>query len=550
MEAVYSGRALRELGHRLAASGWAAVRIDYAGMGDSVGTWTDGGLVAEWLRGIRDAIDYARSLGAPRVAVVGLRLGATLAAAELAHGGGVDDLVLWDPCAKGKAFLREQRAMWTFLRTQATQWGTLGEDEQWGSGGVTQDGSLEAPGLMFSAQTVSDLEPIAIAPGDRALATRELLIARQGRRLDRLLVERQALPHVESEESAGQEVLLDVSAITPEPTLERIVSWLGEPGGPVSRLRVPEARTAAVIRVPGRPGVRERPLEMGPARLFGMLSEPEEAPGTSAPTVVFLNTGRIGHQGPARLWVELARAWAAEGLRCVRVDLSGLGDSPTRPGRTELVELPADALDDLDDIRRAVDVGGDLVLVGLCSGGYHAIESALRSPVASVCLVNPVIAYLPWTQHPDRRFEPNEESSGPGGTQARESVRPWKARLMARATPLRDSIRRIPGVWWILNRLHVTPSRVRPLERLVGSGVDVLLVAGGRETCSLCRGETGRFRALARQGGFTLETIPDLEHSLIERTGRDQVAEVLHAHIRRLRPALRGAVSSPDAAPR
>ena len=82
---------------------------------------------------------------------------------------------------------------------------------------------------MFSAETVSDLEPIAIAPGDRALATRELLIARQGRRLDRLLVERQALPHVESEESAGQEVLLDVSAITPEPTLERIVSWLAEP---------------------------------------------------------------------------------------------------------------------------------------------------------------------------------------------------------------------------------------------------------------------------------------------------------------------------------
>ena len=80
------------------------------GMGDSVGTWTDHGLVAEWLRGIRAPSTTPAASALPRVAVVGLRLGATLAAAELAHGGGVDDLVLWDPCAKGKAFLREQRA--------------------------------------------------------------------------------------------------------------------------------------------------------------------------------------------------------------------------------------------------------------------------------------------------------------------------------------------------------------------------------------------------------------------------------------------------------
>jgi len=111
---------------------------------------------------------------------VGLRIGATLAAAELARGEAVDDLVLWDPCATGKAFLREQRALWAFLRDQATEWGILREGEVWGSAAAADDGSFEAPGVMFSAATVEELEPLAIAPGGRSLASRELLLARRG----------------------------------------------------------------------------------------------------------------------------------------------------------------------------------------------------------------------------------------------------------------------------------------------------------------------------------------------------------------------------------
>ncbi len=118
--------------------------------------------------------------GRARVAVVGLRIGATLAAAELARGGEVDDLVLWDPHATGRAFLREQRAFWAFLRSQAMEWGLLGEGEQWGSGGVVDDGAMEGPGVVFSAETVAALEPLTIDPGDRRLASRELVLARRG----------------------------------------------------------------------------------------------------------------------------------------------------------------------------------------------------------------------------------------------------------------------------------------------------------------------------------------------------------------------------------
>ena len=87
-------------------------------------------LVTEWLRDVRGAIEYVNALGAPRVGVIGLRLGATLAGAELARGGGVDDLVLWDPCATGRAFLRGQRALSAFGRDETSDAGTGREAAQ------------------------------------------------------------------------------------------------------------------------------------------------------------------------------------------------------------------------------------------------------------------------------------------------------------------------------------------------------------------------------------------------------------------------------------
>jgi hypothetical protein len=544
LESVYSSRALRELAQRLAASRWGALRLDYPGTGDSAGTWTDPGLVEDWLDAVRAGIEYARTLGAPRVSVVGLRLGTTLAAAELDRGGGVDDLVLWDPCATGRAYLREQRALWAFLRDQATEWGILGEDEAWGSGEVGEDGSLEAPGTMFSAATVSALEALAIAGG--GLASRELVLARQGRRLDRALSARRALPHVESVEVGGQEDLLQVHATTPEETVSRIVSWLTDAPGPAVRLDRPEPQAAALHRAAGQPGVLERPVELGPARLFGMFSEPEHGADPATPTVIFLNAGRMGHQGPARLWVDLARSWAAAGMRCLRVDLSGIGDSPTRPGRTELVEFPADALVDLDDIRGAVAAhgNGDIAFVGVCSGAYHAIESALRAPVASVSAINPVLTFDRWREQPYRRFDPAEGSPGPDDREVPGATRPWTTRLMARLAPLRKMTRWMPDSgWWLLNRLLVPARPAQTLGRLADSGVDVLVIAGPGEARLLTRSDRRAFRALVGTGRLRLETVPNLEHSLLERTGRDRVAELLLHHVRH---GLAGTGAVPD----
>ena len=532
LEAAYSARALRELAHQLAASRWAVLRVDYAGTGDSAGSWTDPDQVAEWRLSVREAIEYARTLETPRVAVVGLRIGATIAAVELTEPAGVDDLVLWDPCASGKAFLREQRALWAFRREQAIQWGILHEGDSWGSEEARDDDSFEAPGAMFSAQTVSDLKSLAISSSNPGLASRKLVLTREGRKLDRALAEWSELSHVEFSEIAAQEGLFDADAITPEPTLQRIISWLNEPIGPVTRIETPKTPADVTHRLHGRPAVLERPLFIGPARLFGILSEPEESSGRTAPTVIFLNTGRIGHQGPARFWVDLARLWSSEGMRCLRVDLSGLGDSPTRPHRTDNVEFPADGLDDLRDVRSVVatEFGPDIVLVGLCSGGYHAVEAALDEPVASVCVINPALAFYRWTRHPYRRFEPSE-GEGFQDRKAWGATRPWVNRVMARLAPLRGAVRKLPGGWWILKRTLVTASPAVMFDHLTQSGVRVLVVAGSAESRRLRQGEEGRYRTLARNPSFRFETVPSLEHTLLERTGRDRVSQLLHSWV-------------------
>jgi len=548
LEAAYSTRALRQLAHRLAGSGWAALRLDYAATGDSVGTWSDPDLVAEWLANIRLGIDCARSLGAERVGVVGLRLGATLAAAELARGGPVDDLVLWDPCATGKAFLREQRAMAAFRREMAVEVGAMPAAEVLGSGEASEDGLVEAPGIVFSAATAADLDPLAVTWSDQSPASRELVLTREERRVERAVAKRLTMPGVESSPILGQEALFAEKPATPVSTLDRIVSWFSESDGPVVRLTMPKGQATALHRAPGRPGIRERAVEFGPGRLFGVFSEPEGGIDPSAPTVIFLNVGLIGHQGPGRLWVELARACAAAGnVRCLRVDLSGIGDSPARPGRTELRSFPHDAPEDMDDIRRAVtEDGAELILVGVCSGADHSIEMALAEPVAALCVINPAFSYARWGDGKDAN--PVEEGApAPDDRQTWGAPRPTLTRAMALVAPYKHVIRRYMPTpfWWMAKRWLMTGSPVRTLERLGQSGVDVLFVCGTNEAKRVYRGEQHRLQTLIAKGEVRVETVAHLDHSLLERTSHDRVAELFGAYVAQHAAALSGRAGGP-----
>ncbi len=88
----------RVLADALAERGITAIRFDYDGTGDSAGGEDDPERMDAYLGSIGYAIDLAERLGTTELALVGMRMGALLAAGAAAACPRVTRLVLWDPC--------------------------------------------------------------------------------------------------------------------------------------------------------------------------------------------------------------------------------------------------------------------------------------------------------------------------------------------------------------------------------------------------------------------------------------------------------------------
>ncbi|HVQ29080.1 MAG TPA: alpha/beta hydrolase, partial [Vicinamibacteria bacterium] len=104
-EYLRAHRAFLQLAERLAALGFDVLRFDYFGCGDSAGDDHEGRLDV-WLENTKAAIEEVEALcGSDRVSLVGLRLGAALAAQAQAGRGAPSALVLWDPVLDGPRYL-------------------------------------------------------------------------------------------------------------------------------------------------------------------------------------------------------------------------------------------------------------------------------------------------------------------------------------------------------------------------------------------------------------------------------------------------------------
>ncbi len=126
--------------------------------------------------------------------------------------------------------------------------------------------------------------------------------------------------------------------------------------------------------------MKERVCQFGrDLNLVGILAEPEEKDlRADAPTLLMLNAGLLHHVGPHRMSVELAHRLADKGIRSLRFDIGGYGDS----------ELSTDADSDetliVSDIKSAMDfLEAELnchifVLTGLCAGADNSHLASLR----------------------------------------------------------------------------------------------------------------------------------------------------------------------------
>ncbi len=375
-----------QMAEHLSRAGFAVIRFDSHGTGDSGGSDADPDRVAAWLSSVTSAVAEIQKLaGVRKVSLFGVRLGATLAAKVAADRAGVESLVLWAPCVSGRTFARELRASSS----------TNSDDSK------PTSADIEALGYLYTEQTLKDLATLDLLKLEVAPAKHVLIIARDD------MPNEGPLPA--SLRKLGAEVtfrnLPGYRRMMVEPhegdvahdTLKEITTWLSELHPVASAEELSELTPARPEQREAIFGhVREIPLIFGPERnLFGILAEPAHlnpADPRSRRAILMLNVGTNHRVGPNRLYVKMARAWAARGYRSLRFDLAGIGDSRSAEGysSTRLYSKGSTA-----DVQTAMDAlaehGCDeFVVMGLCSGAYVAFQTALADRrVAGQILMNP-----------------------------------------------------------------------------------------------------------------------------------------------------------------
>lgn len=104
-EYLRAHKSMRRLAINLARLGYPVLRFDYRGTGDSAGD-LDGISAEHWVTDIGYAVQELMDMSAvPRVALIGLRLGALMAAKAATEHNHVSRLIMWDPVVDGGVYV-------------------------------------------------------------------------------------------------------------------------------------------------------------------------------------------------------------------------------------------------------------------------------------------------------------------------------------------------------------------------------------------------------------------------------------------------------------
>ena len=522
-EATCAHRSMRVFAATAAALGIPVLRFDYLGTGDSADGDPGSEQIGTWLEDVAAAVsELRRRTGVKRVCLLGLRLGALLATAAAQRAALADALILIAPVLDGRRYLRE-------LRTMALA-GAGAANASVGDKQAARAGSLEVSGYVLSAATIARLSQTAVSSGAAAPAR------------DMLIIDRDDLPAAR----AWGETLLQLGArmhyvvlpgfvkmmMTPPqyaqvPTamVETVRDWLLQLAGSAAAERhrgaaPPLAASAALTpaHASGKPTIAlpERPVHVGAERmLFGIVTEPP-AEERRARAVILLNSGADYHIGAGRMYVSMARRWALQGYIVLRMDLAGLGDSATRPGRPDDEVFPPAVI---DDVRQAIDflrseyAVREVTLGGLCSAAYHTLRAAVAGlPLNRILMVNP--QNFSWQErmaNDDLQLVDVIKERGYGDRAL--SLANWK-RLLTGQVDVR-TVLRIHGVrarFAIESGLRDAARRLHiKLPRDLGAELQEIVARGVRVVFVFARGEPG-IELLKIQGGSAVKRLGDHCH--------------------------------------
>lgn len=160
-EAKCAHRVLTELAWALAGHGLRVLRFDYRGCGDSEGWFEDFDLDA-WRADVRGAVAWARQRLKPsRLALVGLRLGAALAA-EAVEEVHADALVLLAPVIDGAGYWRENFRR-TLIKAKLTEGDHVSADEL---RKAEEEEYFDLAGWLVPRAMREQIQRLRLAPGE------------------------------------------------------------------------------------------------------------------------------------------------------------------------------------------------------------------------------------------------------------------------------------------------------------------------------------------------------------------------------------------------
>jgi alpha-beta hydrolase superfamily lysophospholipase len=391
-EYTHSHRTVRHMSDRLAAAGYANIRFDYYGTGDSFSDLFSADRVKCFLNNIDSVICSLKELtGVSEICLTGLRLGAALAA-SYCENNAIDKLVLCSPCIKGRSYVREMRAL-SKLASHTEK---------------NNEGFIDSGGFILTEDTANELEEINLLKQNYKINKKALIIERDDFKVGEKLPAAMLASGVKDVEVYAMSGYADMMAephatIVPEDTLTKIVDWLDE-DSQKNDLRTIECENDSLNKIThiSKPELVEEICYQENTKLLSILSHHRDLDlkESKIPLIILANSGSVHRVGPNRVYVELARGLALAGYPVLRFDLRNLGDSVIGKPENENHPFPYHATEDIANIIEYMKKHygfKDFIVSGLCSGAHNAFHAGLELPasynIREIIIINPLTFY-------------------------------------------------------------------------------------------------------------------------------------------------------------